>query len=168
LDAIITFLLALYGSILLKISLNLHPVAWFRKLTNIDRFTLFLTIFTALLALATCIQVLAFIRSEEAFLIVVGEPYFTHGRPSAESGGWDLGLTIKNVGKHVAVITELNITPYSYLHQNLPDIPKYLPQPETRVIPPIAPESETSFIANVAEFKATVPSKEGVPPISPT
>jgi hypothetical protein len=91
-------------------------------------------------------QVLAFIRSEEAFLVVIDEPYFLRGRPLAESGGFNLGLKVKNVGKHVAVITELNITPYSYLHQKLPDTPKYLPQPATRVIPPIAPESETTLL----------------------
>ena len=53
LDDIITFLLLLYESILLKISLNLHPVTWFRRLTDIDRFTLILAIFTGLLAVAT-------------------------------------------------------------------------------------------------------------------
>lgn len=103
-------------------------------------------------------QVLAFVRSEQAYLVLVGEPYFLHGRPSAESGGFDLGLTFKNVGKHVAVITELNITPYSCVHQKLPDTPKYLPQPATPVIPPIAPDAETTALANVETFKPTVPS----------
>jgi hypothetical protein len=105
--------------------------------SKFKRATLILAIFTGLLAVATWMQVLAFIRSEQAYLVLVGDPYFFLGTPSAESGGFNFGLTIKNIGKHVAVITELNITPYSYVHQKLPDTPKYLPQPATPVTPPI-------------------------------
>jgi hypothetical protein len=145
-DAFIIFLLSAYG-IMLLISLNLHPVIWFRKLSSMDKFTLFVALFTGIVALATLTQVWAFIQSERAYLLVT-DANFLHGEPSAGREGFHLRLVMKNVGKHVAVITEFNTTPIFHVHaKKLPDTPQYMPQPITSVVPPIVPDTEITVMA---------------------
>jgi hypothetical protein len=55
---------------------------------------------------------------------------------------------MRNVGKHVAVITELKMIPIFHARaKKLADTPDYnLPQPNTPVVPPIVPDTEMTAI----------------------
>ena len=129
-DAVIIFLLAVQASMIFP-ALNWwpHPVRWFRSLDSTEKFTFVVAVFTAVLALATCVQVWAFIQSERAFL-VVDNPRFRTGEPTADRP--DLIMTLKNPGKKVAAVQEF------FPHTSLDSIHKnFTRKPKINTIKPI-------------------------------
>jgi hypothetical protein len=123
-DAYIIFLLAAQASMIFP-TLNWwpHPVRWFRSLVSIDKFTFAVAVFTALLVLVTCVQVLAFIRSERASL-VVPTPQFIGGFGANK----DLMLLvdIKNGGKSTAFIDDFKLAvKFVAPKDSLPTEPEY-------------------------------------------
>ena len=152
-DAVIIFLLAVQASMIFP-ALNWwrHPVRWFRSLDSTEKFTFVVAVFTAVLALATCVQVWAFIQSERAFL-VVDNPRFRTGEPTADRP--DLIMTLKNPGKKVAAVQEFIATYQLGLHAqelheetqnkyNKTDFGKSL----------VAPGNEITISGNLANGKA--------------
>jgi hypothetical protein len=138
-DAFVTFLLAAFASMVF-ISLNWwpHPIRWFRSLTRPDKFTFVVACFTVVLALATCVNVWAFIQSERAFL-VVDNLRFLSGEPTTD-GPFPLILTIQNPGRNVATVKEIKLAIYLGLHhQQLPDEPDYTNAIKVTVLPSIGP-----------------------------
>src|SRR5271167_1891828 len=91
-----------------------HVIAWSAGITAC--LTLVLAIFTGL-------QAYSFIESERAYLIV-DNIAFRHSEPTLDFDGLDLVITIKNVGKHMALVTTLDILPlFGTNHKELPNIP---------------------------------------------
>jgi hypothetical protein len=147
-DAYVIFLLAAFASMVF-ISRNWwpHPIRWFSSLARADKFTFVVAIFTVVLALATCIQVWAFIQSERAFL-VVDKLRFLSGEPSTD-GPFPLILTMQNPGRNVATVKEMKIAIQLALHhQQLPDEPDYTNAVKVPVPPSIAPGRDFNISIN--------------------
>jgi hypothetical protein len=101
-------------------------------------------VFTGVLALSTVFQVLAFIHSERAYLII-SDIRFLHSEPTADPDGYDLVMIIKNIGKHVALISELEIKPaFFVIRKTLPEIPNYNIGTIEKVVPPIVPDKDVT------------------------
>jgi hypothetical protein len=88
------------------------------------------------------------IESARAFLVIKDISY-VHGEPSAVEGGRDFTLTIRNVGKHVAIVTEMDTEPfYGIVSKVLKETPQYY-NSISLVVPPIAPDSDTTVRAHI-------------------
>jgi hypothetical protein len=118
-------------------------------------FTAMVAAFTLMLVVVTYLNVWAYSQSERAQLFV-HDLQFAHGEPTLDDGGLDLVVVIKNVGKHIATVTDLNVTPLIHLHSKpLADTPHYHPQPLVRTAPPIPPDEQVTVNARTAGFNAT-------------
>jgi hypothetical protein len=152
-DAYIILLLGLQASMIFP-ALNWlpHPIRWVSSVPRTDKFAFIVAIFTAVLALATWVQVWAYTQSERAYLIAE-DLKFVHGVPSTAEGGLTLDLTVRNVGRHIATITGGNVSPLIHVQGGkLPSIPQYLPNAITVTIPPLPPENIFNFPFIVEKF----------------
>jgi hypothetical protein len=101
-----------------------HPLKSFHKLNTTDKFTFAVATFTAVLSIATCIQVWAFIQTERAFLIFVN-PRFDGGL--APNKPVTLVATVLNSGRSVGFIDDLTINiNFKLQNERLPAEPSYL------------------------------------------
>jgi hypothetical protein len=75
---------------------------WYGELSNIDKFTFIVAIFTGLLCIVAALQYLAFIHSERPFL-TTSEILMDNGEPSTDRQ-FSAQIFFKNSGKHVAVV----------------------------------------------------------------
>jgi hypothetical protein len=131
---------------------------WYEEPTTL--FTFMVALFTLALALATYINAWAYIQSERAQLFV-RDVRFAHGEPNAAEGGFDVVVVIKNVGRHIATVTDLNVSPVLHIHaKELRETPNYPSQPLIRSAPPIPPDGEVTVNGKLAEFKAMAPDVE--------
>ncbi|HTO83024.1 MAG TPA: hypothetical protein VMQ73_12350, partial [Methylomirabilota bacterium] len=106
----------------------------FRGLNPIDRFTFFIALFTLCLVIVSGLQYVAFVSSERADLVVEDVQFF-YGEPSTQQDGMGVFLIIKNVGRHTAHVTELNVSPgLMVTTSELPDNPRYQEKPAVPVI----------------------------------
>lgn len=94
------------------------------------------------------------IESARAFLVVPNME-FVHGDPTADPDGYSIVFTIKNVGKHTAVVNTLNVKPSFFIkRKTLSETPDYAGSAIQKTIPPIAPDSvlTVSAIADPPSF----------------
>jgi hypothetical protein len=96
------------------------------------------------------------IENSRAF-IVLKDISYVHGEPSAEADGRDFILILKNVGKHVAIVTAINTEPfYGVVHKELPDTPHFY-NSISLVAPPVAPDSEVTIRAHMGGARTITP-----------
>src|SRR5579863_2304567 len=136
-------------------------IKWHRNLKDIDRFTFWIAVFTFFLFMSTIVQVLAYIESERAYL-VIEDINFMRGEPSGDEGGLGLVMVIKNVGKHEAVVKELNVKSGVFIIQKqLPDYPNYVNEhPIRTVIPPIPPQEQRTAFMSEAPQEFAIPRED--------
>jgi hypothetical protein len=110
---------------------------WYGELSNIDKFTFIVAIFTGLLCIVAALQYLAFINSERPFL-TTSEILMDNGEPSTDRQ-FSAQISLKNSGKHVAVVSELRGTLlYAITTPELPKYPEYHEVSQV-VVSPISP-----------------------------
>lgn len=80
------------------------------------RWSRVVAILTGALVLIGGFQVYSFIESERAFLIAK-EVSFISVEPSAGTGGLDMHLVVKNVGKHTASVSQISVRPAAFIVQ---------------------------------------------------
>jgi hypothetical protein len=116
---------------------------WHGSLEPIDRFTFRITIFTFFLMISSIMQVVSYVETERAYLSI-DDISLTLGEPSTDEGGLGFIMIIRNTGKHVAVIRQLNVQPSVFIvKKDLPEYPTYLEKQNIKtVIPPIAPQEQ--------------------------
>jgi len=119
-----------------------------RHETAMLRWTRVVGFFTFVLAMVGGLQALSFVESERAYLILF-DMNFPGGEPSNATGGLDIVLTIKNIGKHTATVSKIIVNPAMFIvNKELADEPTYNPTLSTvHTIPPIAPDSPLVFFA---------------------
>lgn len=139
----------------------LRIIRWHNGLDNIDRFTFWIAILTFFLVVMTGVQVLSYIESERAFLSIE-EIGFIHGEPSVEPDGITIKMGIKNFGKHVAVITQMNAEPSFYIgKKGLDASPDYDDRNIIKwVTSPIPPQIQRTVIFGPATENTPVPKEE--------
>jgi hypothetical protein len=141
---------------------NRYPHRWFMSLSRTDKFTFVVAIFTSLLAISTSLQVLAFIESERAEL-VIEDATFPRGEPSPDTNGLDLIIRVRNFGKHVANIKMFNITQGVFINNKaLPAKPQYHGGSITPVVPPIAPGAEIAVYGEQEPQEFRIPREDVV------
>lgn len=85
--------------------------------------------------------------------IVFKDISYVKGEPTAGVGGRDFVMTIKNVGKHVAIVTRMDVIPfYGVVKKKLADTPQYF-NPIELIVPPIAPDSDVTINAHIANAR---------------
>jgi hypothetical protein len=118
-----------------------HPgraMQWYCRFDNIERFTLWVAFFTAVLAVVAALQYIAFRESERAFLIVQNG-YLASGEPVSDRP-ISFIINIKNVGKHTAKTTSLNVSVTVNVRRRfLTDNPEYAKMNGSQEVAPIAP-----------------------------
>ena len=101
--------------------------------------------FTGLLLIVAALQYRAYVKTESAFL-VVPNLRFVGGEPTSD-GPATLIMTIKNAGKNVAVVKEINVSTHIGVRQKeLPDEPDYEKMIDIAVMPPVAPGITYPFV----------------------
>lgn len=102
-------------------------------------------VLTFVLAILAGVQAYSFIESERAYIIVTAIS-FRHAEPTLDTDGLDLVVNIKNVGKHIGLISTFNIKPlfFSGKTKILPEMPQYDVGFIEKVVPPILPDSQTT------------------------
>jgi hypothetical protein len=100
-----------------------HPIRWFSSLGSTDKFTFAVAIFTAVMSIATCVQVWAFIQSERAFVFMLSPQFDGDFGPNK---ALILRSAIKNGGRSTGFITDFNINlKFIALKDSLPPEPSY-------------------------------------------
>jgi hypothetical protein len=124
-------------------------------------FSAVVAIFTLVLALVASLQWLAYVQAERPLLIVEGVS-FQQDEPSIPMAPT---ISIKNAGRSVAVITEVNIIPTFHLQQpgKLPDAPDYHAKSVSVVINPISPGTTINVIPIMDQI---LPHGVRVPPLT--
>ncbi len=99
-----------------------------RAETGMLRWNCIVAWLTFVLACVGAFQAYSFVESERAFLVLKNIA-FINGEPTEGDTGRDDVVTITNVGKHVASISELSGGSLAgVVHKTLPDVPPTLPQ----------------------------------------
>lgn len=117
-------------------------VWWYRNLEELEKFNAWIVGFTGVLSIMAIVQFFAYLETERAY-VVIDDAQFLAGTPQVEDGGIDTGLFIKNVGKHVAIISQFHALMEIYVVQKeLPTFPEYRPDavPQNLVVAPMVPQ----------------------------
>lgn len=117
-------------------------------------FTALVAAFTLALVAVTGVSVWAYMQSERAELFV-RDVHFANGEPGAQGHAFDLVMVMKNVGKHIATVTDINLSPVVHVqNKNLPETPNYPPQSLVKTAPPIPPDGEVTVNGILGGFKS--------------
>lgn len=114
----------------------------------IARSAIVTAVLTFVLAILAALQAYSFIESERAYL-VVDNVAFKHIEPSLAPDGLDLVIAVKNVGKHLALVTKFAVKPlFGTQHKELPETPNYEGGILGKVVPPIVPTGQITVNAH--------------------
>ncbi len=99
----------------------------------------------------------SFVESERAFLILK-DVSFAYGDPINMESRRDFTVVFRNVGKHISKVGKMEAAPiYGVIKKNLPEILAEHKSLNTKyVIPPIAPDSEVTALAEAHRVKPPV------------
>jgi hypothetical protein len=124
---------------------------WYKD--PIALFTAMVAAFTLALVAVTGMSVWAYMQSERAELFV-RDVRFAYGEPRDQARAFDLVMVIKNVGKHIATVTDINMSPIVHVqHKELAETPSYPPQSLVKTAPPIPPDGEVTVNGILGGFK---------------
>jgi hypothetical protein len=127
-------------------------IQWYRNLKDIDRFTFWIVVLTFFLVVMTGVQVLSYVESERAQILI--EDIIVKDVDPFLLNPVDTILVLKNVGRHIAVITKVNLrVGFFIINKDLPKYPDYPDQFNiSAVFTPVLPGGTyPMFIKNVAE-----------------
>lgn len=98
---------------------------WYKCLDSIEKFNFLIMLFTGILSGIGLLQYVAYIETERAYLIIEEIRLF-HNEPVVQAGGLDVAVPVKNVGKHIALITDFKIAiELGIINKDLPVYPDY-------------------------------------------
>jgi hypothetical protein len=125
-----------------------------------DCTTVAIAFFTLVSAISTVIYTYSFIRSERVYLIIEDVRFIDGADPTASPGGFDVRVTIKNSGRHVAIVTHAVATVlYGIIHKSLAKNPDY-GEAFPFIIPPIAPGEVDTVRSDILDIPMPITKEQ--------
>jgi hypothetical protein len=109
-------------------------------------------------------QAKALIESERAFLVIPNIS-FKYIEPATSDDGFDLAIAVKNVGKHTAIVSRLDIKPAFFVKiKTLADDPDYTGSRVDKVVPPVVPTDQVVVSLHMGGVRSANPEAGPVLP----